>query len=516
MKKGQLMLKLKTIRQKLQSNRERLSLLFAALLALPASYCFQLNGAFIACFITLAVFLLFPAIRYLLGSKERQKDEEEFTSFLDYLSGRTSTGIHLGLALEEAYRHLRNELRKDGRLHFALSRCSRALASGLSPELALQRFRHDFPLEQAELFSRLLPGLAKQGGKLDIFLQLYRDNLQKEGETRREAAAEQSSAASECLIMSLMPFIMALIGRQIPYLRLDQNIIGNQIANLILALAAVLLFSLCLRLLAYRHKSWQATSRKLLPERRYSHPFFWHGQQILQQLYPESFQLYLRRSLQRIFPGDSHVWSAFLDLKIYVFLAFPLVFFLSIFLQTAVIFLIFLFTFFYPELKLIQSVAESKRAEREEYPLFLNLIALLLASGLSLDRSLRLLLSVLPKEGEKNKKLGLLARDLAYCERQLKSGMTAAQALSSLALLQNRSEIAQVLHQVSRYDREGGQEQLNMIRMQAIQTREMYRLALKARLSHKGLLYLLPMGLDLLLIVGICLWPVVKNLSMGA
>lgn len=175
------------------------------------------------------------------------------------------------------------------------------------------------------------------------------------------------------------------------------------------------------------------------------------------------------------------------------------------------------------DLKVLEADAELRRQAASEYPLFLNFLSVLLLSGLSLKRALDLAFlafaetntqKIQTRKAGKDPPGSLLQRDLKNLERQLSGGGGTAESLDRLAALQADDEIARLLHLFSRYEREGGREQLETIQLQAGESLELYRRAERAREGRKTLLYLLPMGLDLLLVMAISLLPALSSFTL--
>ena len=187
--------------------------------------------------------------------------------------------------------------------------------------------------------------------------------------------------------------------------------------------------------------------------------------------------------------------------------------------------------FYYPDARLREGAKSLARSEQAEYPAFLNLLAILLESALSLDRSLALaLICLLPRaeqvsEKKKQQKklplgrkrkapLSVLQHDLLEVKQELESGLGAVEVLENLAGKRRQAEIAQTLHLITRYAREGSESQVTLLRLQAQRTQDHYRNAMREQLAKKGLHILLPMTYDLILIMAISALPALLQLQI--
>lgn len=496
--------------------RHAIPLLLALPLSAAGCWAFSLCGTYALLMLPLGALTLLPGIRAVLRSRSASMEAREFLRFIEFLSSRVSAGYPIESALSDAPRFIRQDLRAQSPLLRSLERASRSLRSGLALNGVLQQLGSELSSPRSRRFCRILPEIVRQGARTELFLQICRDQYQKEQETLEELRTEQSSVSGECLIMSVMPFFMAAVGKTIPAFRESFQGAGR-LSSFIFCALAFLLLTLCLCLSVFRIKERQAADGRFLP--RHIHPQARRLSQDLLNLYPGDLAYRLRSQLQRLFPGDSLVWEKYCQVKIIAAAATVIPLLAACAASRRIWPLLFMFLpLLLADLKLLQSGREESEAERQQYPAFLNLMAILLSAGLSPERSLRLSLRVLTETErasfpKKKKTLSVLGRDLKQASRRLRSGATASQVLSFLGQKQRQSELAQVLHMMARYEQEGGLEQLSLIRMQALQSREIYRLSMRRRLSRRGMYYLFPMGLDLLLVLAVTSWPALSSLG---
>lgn len=169
---------------------------------------------------------------------------------------------------------------------------------------------------------------------------------------------------------------------------------------------------------------------------------------------------------------------------------------------------ILLFTWFMPDLDLIQRENKLKQQIRIEYPNFLNSMVILLRSGISLDRSLRLMI-----ESYRHNINSQLKSDLDNIKQMLSLGETASFALLQITDNLPQEEIASVLQLMARYDRDGGQEILDILDLQANASWQLYRNAMRRRLQTQNMGLLFPMAIDLFIVIIMAMLPAIASLS---
>lgn len=484
----------------------RLLGLSALCLAL-AQLCFPLARPYFP--LTLAGFLplLTLSLRRFSGKQQEDRAEKDFYLLLAFLSGALLTGEHLEHALIRARDVLREELGERSLFFREISKLSSRLYSGLSLRESLQSFVQPFALAQMQIFAQVLPGLVERGGRYELFLSLQRDALQKRLEMKAELQAEQSSAMLESFLMSLMPFFLSrLLSSSALYEKASAFPALSLIQSVFLWLALGVLL-LCLRQLreGLAAPRWPR-GPGLFPEEpppflaRLLAPLLAQ----MDRFYSEERRRRLRHQLELLYPRENEVWPRYGTQKLALAGLAALLLGLGglplLSLPAA------LLTMLFCDAILLDAQRQLKLAEIAEYPVFLRLLAILLESGLSLERSLHLLLPAF-LEGHAAKKRSPLAHDLERLRQGLESGATGNQVLEKLAGERYNAEIAQCLYLIARYAREGQAEQIQMIRLEALRSEDIYRHTMRERLGRKGLRLLLPMGLDLILVMLISVFP---------
>ncbi|MDO5016293.1 MAG: hypothetical protein Q4E09_04745 [Eubacteriales bacterium] len=523
----------------LQERHSRLSLGLALLFQIVAILAFPGAGNW-ALWLAVPQLVLISKVFFLyIRSRQEVREERDFAAFISYLASAVSSGRNLELSLVEARDKFCPELDENSRINQAVADLSLSLYAGLGLRESLLAFSNPFRQSSIRIFAQVLASLVEWGVRYDIYLQLQRDNLHKELEVKAEIRSIQSATIMETLIMSLMPFAMSFAISRSAFTRdLYEEAIWQPLQTLLLLLS-VLGFALALRLLTHGFKQEKLKPVRLASEIReqsfgYKLATAWAG--ILTRIYRQDQQKQICRHLAYLYPKEDQLWERWCLTKLY-WLGLPLL--PALLFAEAAFLLVMPLIFFLPDASLHEKEKQLKQRELEEYPLLLNLLAILIASGLTAERSLRLTLQVLLREDQskpgstltrysnlqnsslqkRSKKTqkrmrkkdfpyqDLLELDLTTVRKGLESGLTADQALADLASRRFHAETAQLLHLLSRYAQEGAEEQVNMIRIQAMRSTDNLRNAMRERLSRKGLKLLLPMALDLILVLAIAALP---------
>jgi hypothetical protein len=74
-------------------------------------------------------------------------------------------------------------------------------------------------------------------------------------------------------------------------------------------------------------------------------------------------------------------------------------------------------------------------------------------------------------------------------------------------------EVQAALRLMARYEREGGREILELIRMQSDRSRQIYRDALRGRAEQRSLLFVLPMAIDLVVVMATVILPAIISMQ---
>lgn len=495
-------------------------LVLSFVLLLPAFQAFPGAEQFAWLLLCPLAYILSKSLNKYFTQKKEAEEEKEFANFLSYLSSAVSAGHNLELSLMEARNKMDKELNEASRVREAVSQVRISLFAGLGLRGALKHFTTTFRQKTIRTFAHILPSLAERGGRYDVFLQLQRDSLHKELELKAELKAEQSASVMEAFIMSLMPFILSFCLSRSAYTRELKNRVSTPTLQALLLALSVIGFCLSLRLLASQpevERFPRLCLPKLLAKPAAMRKLLFQLSQSIASLYGTARYHRCLTNLAYLFPHKGQVWERFILLKVLISAGFTLSSWLST--KQALALLLVPLGFFFPDIKMRDALRKIRSAEQAEYPPFLTLLAILLESGLNLERSLHLsLLAWIPETNKqagspahqkRNRKKSVLVHDLLLLKQQLESGLPADRAMEWLAENRFHAEIAQCLFLMARFAREGGEEQIQMIKVQAMRSTDHYRNATRERLAKKSLKLLLPLTYELLLVLTIAALPAI-------
>lgn len=505
----------------LETRYKKVAWLLSALASLLSLVAFPGLGLLISPVYPVVCYAFYRALTCFLLTRQEKQEEQELAVFLTYLATRVGSGYNLELSLLRAPHDLQGDLRREGRLGKAIRKLSLSIYSGLDPGEALRSFAQPFQQTSIQIFCKIMPALLDLGGRHDIYLQLARDNLQKEIEVRNKLEAQQSSATLEVLIMSLMPFILSFLLNHSTYTQTFRQHAIYPYSQLLLLTLSCCGLCLSLKLLAEGYmkerfpqfKFLDSVTNRLTQAPRLSRSVQRIADKI-QGLYGARLTGQLQKQLAYVKPDTQNSWQAFIGTKCFLFLT-PYVLLLGMVAPWPLWLLPPLLACL-PEAKLQDAYRRIKQQELSAYPPFLNLLAILLESGLSLTRALGLTLQAFlsPQQIQQTKYETLLERDLQDVRRHVESGWTAERSLEELAQSRFHAEIAQCLYLIVRYARGGAEEEIQMIRMQAQQSTNSYHNAMTERLSRKSLKLLLPLSFELILVLTIAALPALIELRL--
>ena len=158
----------------------------------------------------------------------------------------------------------------------------------------------------------------------------------------------------------------------------------------------------------------------------------------------------------------------------------------------------------------------SKAAKRREnyrfyYPSAVSSLYILLESGLTFDRALRMVARVTLTGRNPDDPV---ATDLNKAVIHLETGYDSVMAASWLAERCPLPEVQAAIRLMARYEREGGREILELIRMQADRGRQLFRDAMRGRAEQRSLLFVFPMAVDLLVVMATVILPAVTQMGI--
>ena len=171
----------------------------------------------------------------------------------------------------------------------------------------------------------------------------------------------------------------------------------------------------------------------------------------------------------------------------------------------------------FQDIFLLSRYRQRSSQENMRYPQWLNVMAILLNSGLSLQRSLQICSRKKSnyEQKQKNNEIDYVDLELKRLNKQISSGISPAVLIGELSDRCTLFQIKYVLDLIVRYERDGGKEILGIITLSAGSTWQVYREELKKKLQSKNLLFLEPCGLSLISVISTALIPAASMLMMG-
>ncbi len=453
--------------------------------------------------------LAYALYRVFLTRTEQQKLEES-EQLLAFLSGQIASGYTLERALLDAPLALQEQLGSRSRLVHLLHRMKNKLEAQIELSAALDQFSQAYACQRLSRDLAILPWLRLQGGQIDVYLRESHRQLHLEMAMQAEVAAENSQRMSESLIMSFLPFIFGL-------LLFKQNISLQHLtwlkwAGLIFHFLALQVLSLTLIIAA---KAPQPAA-KLQPDKEKPKRMQAKKRKVFASLYLKimpSFYIYKINRLVRqteLAGRQEGLWQIYLAKKFYYFLTGLFISLLYLVSKLSNLWLALIFPLALPllqDLALISRERQQRQIFRLTYPPLLNILALLMESGLTLQIALELASKGLAGFYSAE----IVKQDLQQTINSIEAGIAAGQAVKELAEKCPLPEISSALRLAARYDQQGSAELLALLSLQAAASWQIYRNGLRRQLEQRAMLLFIPMGLALLNVLAIAVMPALAS-----
>ncbi len=450
---------------------------------------------------------------YLRGKQNAAKIEQ-YRILLEYLSSRISAGHTLESCLSEAYARLKHELGFKSTLGKCLKQLEQAMHAHLDLDRCLEMLKKNFHCQTSDAFFDVLPYLNHYGGRLDIFIKQTYKTLNAEIQMQKDIAAEQNAQKSEALILIFLPFLFSLIliRHGSSYAQSLTNVAWSKI--LLAVIFVISHLSIFIALLIWAQNPVRINNKDIfieLKDKACRSRFVKYSAQFILSYLPLKFGYHLADSVRILSQNQTESWQKYIRKKIILIVLcflFTACLFSMQLINLSVALICIIGIWFLPDFDIFYRESKLKEQIRIEYPTFLNSMVILLRSGLSLDRSLRLMIDSV--HGKVNSQL---KNDLLKIRHHLSVGDSASYAISSITDNLPQEEIASILQLMTRYDRDGGKEILDILDIQANASWQLYRNAMRRRLQRKNMGLLLPMTLDLFIVIIMAMLPAVASLA---
>ncbi|HPX93401.1 MAG TPA: type II secretion system F family protein [Bacillota bacterium] len=470
-------------------------------------------------FVTAAgALLLGIGLARLFHRREERMLLTQYLHLLGYLSTRLSAGIPLEAAFSESARPLSGQLGRNNLIVRSLFRMRKNLEAQMSLNEALSVFTGQVGLPVCKRDFTMLIMLAQTGGRVDIFIRQSHQDLAAQINAQSEVSNERRGHSSEALILAVIPFFMArfVLSNTSTYSQPIHESPALMLPLKLLYLVAMFALFILLLLLApektkIKKKRQNKAGSGKLPASRKPAAAKWLSRLYLDWL-PGQIGMSVASAVLLLSGHPEYAWPSYLarkrlDLASGLFLA-------ALFALSGRIswFLILLTPFAFSTLRDLITVGQAARQKEQFrffYPSVVNSLHILMESGLTLDRSLRMVAHVNIAGAHPDNPVAL---SLAQAALLLETGYDSVMAADQLAERCPLPEVQAALRLMARYEREGGGEILELIRMQSDRSRQLYRDALRGRAEQRSLLYVIPMAIDLIVVMVTVILPALVSM----
>lgn len=453
----------------------------------------------------------------------RRREEDmlliQYQHLLGYLNTRLSAGIPLEMGLASAVNPVTDQIGHRNAVARALKRLTNNLQAQMALQPALAAFVRDVNLPDCQRDFTILSLLSNLGGKIDVYVRQTHHDLTAQINAKNEVAHERRGNTSEAVILSLIPFAMAQFVNNTSgsySSGLSQEMITLPMAVLyIMAMAAIFILLTALapkKVVMKKSPKKKQSKRKLLPDTMT--PIA----RVLSKVYLDVLpgQLGLSLASAVCLPTDDHdaAWARYMNQKVRDLAtgtAMAIVIAFTSRPHPLIALLIVLIVPLFRDLSVTSATGKRREGYRFYYPSVINTLYILLESGLTLDRALRIVAKVtLPQTRRRDQ--NPVVSDLKQAVLRLDTGFNSAMAVQHLAERCPLPEIQAALHLMARYEREGGREILDLIHIQAARGRQLYRDAIRGRAEQRSLLLTLPMAIDLMVVMATVVLPAILSM----
>ena len=463
--------------------------------------------------------LLGVGLARLFHRREERMLLTQYQHLLGYLSTRLSAGVPLEAAFLESVHPLSEQLGRNNLIVRSLLGLRKNLETQMSLNEALAVFTREVNLPVCKRDFTMLIMLARTGGRVDVFIRQSHQDLASQINAQSEVANERRGHSSEALILAIIPFFMArfVLSNTSTYSQPVQNAPSLTLPLQILYLVAMFALFVLLLLLAPEKTKIRKKHKTKHKDRRLPASEKAGGSKILSRVYldwlPGQVGMSVASAVQLLSEDPEHAWTSYLAKKRFdLALGFLLA---ALFILSGRIswFLILLVPFIFSTLRDIMTVGRAARQKEQFrffYPSVVNSLHILMESGLTLDRSLRMVAHVNIAGANPDNPVAL---SLAHAALLLETGYDSVMAAGRLAERCPLPEVQAALRLMARYEREGGKEILELIRMQSDRSRQIYRDALRGRAEQRSLLYVIPMAIDLIVVMVTVILPALVSMQ---
>ena len=462
------------------------------------------------------------AVNHLQKSRQLHFALDQFRWLLEHLSARIASGATLERAFFEAPEALQALLGKKSDVYKCLKRIEMHLEANRPLEQMLPQLSNVLVCREASICLKSLPPLRQAGGNISAYIRRQQVMLSEHIALLHDLSAENAQRQTEAVIMTIMPFVMTVLLRQ-------SSSLYQQGIHTTSAVTAGLLTAYCLSVLAavmtlilLGNRNRTLTLRNLQTEKnrliknRVIQKAGYLVNILYQSLIPESYFARLSRNLiyqARQNTADQKTFiQNYYSVKALYLLAGLMPGIILFIAEISLFYWILILPVICAWLHDQQLINFSRRLVENEqmaYPEFLNMVLVLLQSGLSLYKTIEICAQ---RYLDHCASTALNASLTVLC-RKMMAGMPVGRALSDMSVNCSVPQIQSALLMIERYDRDGGTENLHLLQMQLNVCWSGYRQAARKRLEQRSILLYLPMSIDLVAILLTALLPAMQTLQ---
>lgn len=479
--------------------------------AILASLVFPLAPAFRLSAIPLVGWFLYRALQHRLAIRQFEERQHHYRTLLAYLASRLAIGETLERALAGSAQGLSASIKAESRFGRQLLRLGRQLDLLPDSGLALAALEQSQPWPAIKPLLLILPCLQKMGGRLDRFIRDTHAMLVERHNLEQELRAEHSQKTAEAFILAVLPFVIA------PGF-LNHFAQGQALPGWLYWLNQMILCCLyCLAGLAFalnvRGAERAATPTQQPPARRTKparvRPVIDSMAQRLAQLYHLPVFDDLTKSLWESFTQSARAERAYFQRKVILSLIWAGLVSLWVvggLISPGLIILIPVAGAIVQDVQQTRLHLAEINLFRLDYPLLMNWQSQLFQAGFSVPVVMQISQSGWPA-GKTLDELRSVPRDLKAFQQAVAGGQPIGRELERLADGAPFSEIRTYWLTVARYEREGSHQVLDLLALQAQSSYQLLRAGRRKELAAEAFYLLLVMLLDLIVILGLSIWP---------
>lgn len=465
--------------------------------------------------------LLYSGTKCLLRAQRHDFALEQFRWLVEHLSARIAAGTTMERAFSEAPCAIKILSGEQSDLFKCLKQIEQHLRANRSLDLMFPELQKVLNCHESAVCLKALTPLRQAGGQISAYIRRQQIMLNEQIALRRDLSADNAQRQTEAMIMMVMPFAMAsLLGRTSSLYQLNSAQSTFTAAGLLLAFSlSAIAAHLTLRLSSPQVCLFKERPKTFKDNKVFSNRLIQNTGKFVENIYghllPLVYTTKLKRNLliQARFStiNQKDVISSYHAMKAVYILVAVLPGITITVIDPARFYWMIIFAVacsLFQDQQVMRRSNDIQEDEQLAYPEFLNLVLVLLQSGLSLHKTLEICTK--NYQGLGGITLNKLLKELA---RKMLLGIPAGLALADLSRSCSIPQIQSALLLIERYDRDGGFENLHLLEMQVSVCWSIYRQAAKKQIERRAMLLFVPMSLDLIAILLTAMLPAIQTLQ---